>query len=719
MFIVYWERWLDRRLAQMIASRGYEKPYPPQESALDAGLLQGRNVVITSPTSSGKTLVAEIAIAQNYMRDPTSKFLYLVPLKALASEKYEELSQAWQRIGMRVAVTTGDYDSKDEWLARYDLIIATNEKADSLLRQRPSWLGAVKVVVVDEVHLMNDESRGPTLEAVLTRLVRVLPGAQVIAMSATIGNAQELAEWLNASLVSSDWRPVPLRIGVMTDGKVIYDDGSEREVCEPKDESSHYVKCLAEDSLKNGGQFLVFANSRRNAVKLAKDLAPVTDRYSGSPELEAVAKAISSSDGTEIAKELAALIEKGIAFHHAGLSPEQRNAVETSFKRGLIKGIVATPTLAAGVNLPARRVIIPSVMRYESGYGMTPISVMEFRQLCGRAGRPQYDREGEAIAFYDRDPQEFFDVYVRSPPEPIEGHLLQSDEVDFQTLASIASGYEDTLEGIVQFFKLSFSGYKASYDFVEGKVKSSLDYLEAEGFVRFDGMRYRALPFGKRTAELYVKPATAVIIRAALKSMKPDSSDLMAIFAVALSPDAGTVRARESEEDDLEEALERLDGEMGDELKDRVYDSEDPLSSLKTALVLKDWMDEAGIEAIEKKYGVLPGDLYQLRETYQWLFYAAYRLSAPLRRGGAGEKYYRLSVRVKEGIKEELIPIIGLKGIGRVRARILFENGIRSVEDFLRADDSFLSSLPTFGPEIVRGAKESARSNQLSQDGSE
>ncbi|MDP7976621.1 MAG: DEAD/DEAH box helicase, partial [TACK group archaeon] len=483
---MYWERWLDRRLAQIIASRGYERPYPPQESALEAGLLQGKNVVITSPTSSGKTLVAEIAIAQNYMKDPTSKFLYLVPLKALASEKYEEFSRAWQQIGMKVAVTTGDYDSKDEWLARYDLIIATNEKADSLLRQRPSWLGAVKVVVVDEVHLMNDESRGPTLEAVLTRLMRVLPSAQIIAMSATIGNAEELAGWLNASLVSSDWRPVPLRIGVMRDGKVVYDDGSEREVCGPKDEPSHYVKCLAEDSLKSGGQFLVFANSRRNAVKLARDLAPVTDRYSGNPELEAIAKAISSSDGTELAKELAVLVEKGIAFHHAGLSPEQRNAVESSFKRGLIKGIVATPTLAAGVNLPARRVIIPSIMRYESGFGMAPISVMEFRQLCGRAGRPQYDKEGEAIAFFDRDPEEFFDVYVRSPPEPIEGHLLQSDEVDFQTLASIASGYEDTLDGVVQFFKLSFSGYKASYDYVEGKVKSSLDYLENEGFVRFD-----------------------------------------------------------------------------------------------------------------------------------------------------------------------------------------------------------------------------------------
>ncbi len=707
---VCWEKWLDPRLAKIIYGRGYTKPFPPQESALEAGLLDGKNVVMTSPTSSGKTLVAEMAIAQSYVRDPTSKFLYLVPLKALASEKYDEFSRAWRQIGMKVAVTTGDYDSKEEWLAHYDLIIATNEKVDSLLRQRPSWLGAVKIVVVDEVHLMNDASRGPTLEAVLTRLMRVLHGIQIIAMSATIGNAQEIAQWLNASLVSSDWRPVPLKIGVVVNGKVVYEDGSEREICKVKDESSRYLKCLAEDSLKAGGQFLVFANSRRSAVKLAKDLAPVTDRYSGSPELESVAKAIGSTDGTELAKELSALVERGIAFHHAGLSPEQRNIVENYFRRGLIKGIVATPTLAAGVNLPARRVIIPSLMRYEAGSGMAPISVMEFRQLCGRAGRPQYDKEGEAIAFFDRDPEEFFDVYVRSPPEPIQGHLLNSDEVEFQTLASIASGYEDTLEGLIQFFRLSFSGHKATHDYVEKKVKSSLEYLEGEGFIRFDGMKYRPLPFGKRTAELYIKPATAVTIRSALRSLKPESSDLLAIFAVSLSPDAGVVRARESEEEDLEDVLERLDGEMTDDLKDRVYESEDPLSSLKTALVLMDWIDEVGIETIEKRYGVLPGDLYQLRETYQWLFYAAYRLSAPLRRGGAGQRYYKLSVRVKEGIKEELIPIIGLKGIGRVRARILFENGIRTVEEFLRADDSYLSSLPTFGPDIVKAAKESAKS---------
>ncbi len=711
--IVPWEDLVGEKLADLLEARGYKEPFPPQESAVRSGLLQGRNMIISSPTSSGKTLIAEIAIANIYMNDPTSKALYLVPLKAIASEKSSELSSAWKGLGLRVATTTGDYESKDEWLASYNLIIATNEKADSLLRQRPTWLNQIKVVVVDEIHLINEESRGPTLEAVLARLRRLLPRAQIIAMSATIGNPEELAEWLGAVSVVSDWRPVPLKIGVMKSGIVEYEDGLSIDLCSKTKEeknSALYLRCLAEDTLREGGQFLVFANSRRNAVKMAKDLSPVTDRYAGRPELERIAKKIFSLDSTELAKELGELVEKGVAFHHAGLSPEQRKLIEDAFKGGLIKGIVATPTLAAGVNLPARRVIVPSLVRYEAGYGMAPISVIEFKQFCGRAGRPQYDDHGEAIAFFNGDAEEFFEAYVRSPPESIAGHLLEGEEVSFQTLASVASGYEDTKDGITEFFKGSFSGVKYSREEVAEKVDNSLNYLEKEGFVKYDGLRYIATPFGKRTAELYIKPLTAAILRAALRSFKQDTPELLYVYACTITPDSVTVRARESEEQDLDKYFDEVEGEgIGQEFRDFMDLCEDPLSSLKTALVVRDWMNEVGFEAIESKYSVQPGDLYQVREAYQWIFYSAFRLSSTIKRSGIGERYYRFSVRVKEGIKEELIPIIGLRGIGRVRARILYENGIKTVDDFLKTDDSLLLSLPTFGPEIIRQAKESAQ----------
>lgn len=714
-----WRELVGGTLASVIEARGYAKPFPPQEQAIRSGLLEGKNMIITSPTSSGKTLIAEIAVANAYLKDPTSKALYLVPLKAIATEKYSELSTAWKSLGLRVVATTGDYESKDEWLSSFDLIIATNEKADSLLRQRPSWLSQVKVVIADEVHLINDDDRGPTLEAVLTRLRRLLPHAQIIAMSATIGNPGELAAWIGGVAVVSDWRPVPLRIGVVSDGTLVYEDGETLKIDADEDaqrgrrspggsEGNPYLRWLAEATLREGGQFLVFANSRRNAVRIAGELAPVTDRYGGRPELEALAKKVLSSDSTEIAKALANLVDRGIAFHHAGLLPEQRKLIEDGFRHGLIRGIVATPTLAAGVNLPARRVIISSLSRYEAGYGMTSISTIEFKQFCGRAGRPQFDDHGEAIAFYSGDPQEFFDAYVRSPPEPVVGRLMDGEELEAQALASVSSGYEDRDEGLVDFFISTLSGQRYGQDEVKERVEKALEYLKSEGFIAFDGIRYKATAFGKRTAELYIKPSSAVILRAALRSFKEDTPELLYLFAAALAPDSVTVRARESEGEQLESFLDEVDRHAEGEFRLHLEGCEDPYSAVKTALVLRDWMDEKGLEAIEKVYGVQPGDLYQLREIYEWLFYSAYRLSSALRRGAAGEKYFRLSLRVREGIREELIPIIGLKGIGRVRARILFENGIKTVDDFLRADDSLLASLPTFGPEIVRQAKESA-----------
>lgn len=191
---------------------------PAQEKAINAGLLDYRNLLVCTPTASGKTLVAELA-AMNSIIKGIGKAVYIVPLKALATEKYKEFKRKYGHLA-KVIVSIGDRDSADPFISKYDLIITTSEKLDSLIRHKAPWLKDVKVIIVDEIHLINDAGRGPTVEILITLLRQLLKDVQIIGLSATIGNPKELAKWLNAKLVEDDWRPVELHKGVYLDGEV-------------------------------------------------------------------------------------------------------------------------------------------------------------------------------------------------------------------------------------------------------------------------------------------------------------------------------------------------------------------------------------------------------------------------------------------------------------------------------------------------------------------
>ncbi len=208
---------LPRQLYDAISSSITELR-PAQEKAVNAGLLEGKNLLVCTPTASGKTLIAELAAVSAILKGE-GKAVYIVPLKALASEKYKDFKKRYGSL-MKIALSIGDIDSSDSYLSDYDFIICTAEKLDSLLRHHSPWIKSVKVVIVDEVHLLNDPGRGPTLEILITILRQLLPKMQLIALSATIGNSKELAEWLGAELVTDSWRPVKLHQGIYVNGRI-------------------------------------------------------------------------------------------------------------------------------------------------------------------------------------------------------------------------------------------------------------------------------------------------------------------------------------------------------------------------------------------------------------------------------------------------------------------------------------------------------------------
>jgi helicase len=333
---------LDPRIVGVLREQGIEELYPPQAQAIGPALL-GENVVLAIPTASGKSLVAYLAILASVLRG--GKALYIVPLRALAAEKYDDL-KAFEPLGLKVGVSIGDYDSPDPSLEKFDVIVATSERADSLLRHRLNWLQQLTVVVADEVHLINDGDRGPTLEVTLAKLRQVNPRAQVLALSATIKNSDELARWLEAEHVKSDWRPVPLKEGVYHDGLIHFVDRSLQEVKAGEDDLSG----LVEDIIGSGGQALVFVNTRRSTEALAKSLSAnlkVKLEEKHREHLHKIAETIhkEQEEPTSMAARLAKCIEGGVAFHNAGLTNGQRTVVEKEFKKGKIKAIVATPTL--------------------------------------------------------------------------------------------------------------------------------------------------------------------------------------------------------------------------------------------------------------------------------------------------------------------------------------------------------------------------------------
>src|SRR5881628_684853 len=273
---------LDPRIVEILKKQGIEELYPPQADAIGPALL-GENLVLAIPTASGKSLVAYLAILASVLRG--GKGLYIVPLRALAAEKYDALKD-FEPLGIKVGISVGYYYSGDPTLEKFDVIVATSERADSLLRHRIGWLKSLTVVVADEVHLMNDGDRGPTLEVTLAKLRQVNPAAQVIALSATIGNSEEIANWLEAEHVTSEWRPVPLRTGVMHDGKIRFTEGPDRIVQPNGDELSSLVV----DILAEGGQAIVFVSTRRATEALAKKLASVIRKHLSEKDSESLHK---------------------------------------------------------------------------------------------------------------------------------------------------------------------------------------------------------------------------------------------------------------------------------------------------------------------------------------------------------------------------------------------------------------------------------------------
>ncbi len=709
------------QIKRVLTEKGYDELYPPQVDAIAAGVLTGKNVVLASPTASGKTLVAELAILKK-ITEGKGKALYLTPLRALASEKYDEFkkySDLKKPDGhkVRIAISSGDYDESDERLGNYDIIIATNEKADSLLRHKAKWILDVALIVADEVHLLNEAKRGPTLEVVITRLRKLNPNMQLLALSATVRNAAEVADWVGASAITTEWRPVPLKEGVHCQNEIHFKDGSSKTI---QSITGNPIMDIALQTLHEGGQALLFAETRRSAVQMGKRAAAILSKVVSPGEKrssELVARKIrTSGEKTGLSEILADQVTQGAGFHHAGLDATHRRIVEDAFREGKIKMLAATPTLAAGVNLPARLVVITSHERYEAGYGRYPISVLEYKQFCGRAGRPKYDEYGEAvlIAQTEEERDALLENYVLAKPERLWSRLGVEKVLRPHVLSTIATGFARSDEGLRDFFSSTFYAYQYGPRAIASRMADILKYLAKEEMITYDGQELVATRFGRRVSELYIDPVSAVTIRDGLYRRAVNLTDFSYLHLIARTPDiAPRVYPRRGDDEKLASMASERAQEFMCEIPDELLGSFDPhyedfLSEVKTAAVLLDWIEETSEDEILKKHRVEPGDLMRLVQIADWLLYSAQELGDLFGHKDLRKPLGQLRLRVEKGTKADVIPLLSLQGVGRARARALHNAGFQTIEDIRKASPSQLALVPLIGTKLAKKIKEQA-----------
>ena len=695
---------ISDRVAEALMENGYVNLHPPQAEAIPVAL-QGHNIVAAIPTASGKSLIGYIPALQ-MMVEKHRKVLYIVPLKALASEKKEDFDK-FSKLGIRSHMSTGDLDSDDKNLEDADVVVATSEKADSMIRHGSRWIEQVGLVIADEIHMIHDPGRGPTLEVTLTKLIRRNRKLQIIALSATMSNAFDLAEWLHARLIESDWRPIPLKEGVFFNGEIEFDDRSKREV--PSDGED--VWSLVKQAVQDGGQSLVFVNSRRStealAVKYSKKMSELAGRTLSRYELDLLE---GDSETTATGRKLSSCVKCGIAFHNAGLTYRQRKYVEDNFRNGQIKCIVATPTLAAGINLPARRVIVRDTTRYESNYGNSPISVMEIKQMCGRAGRPGYDPYGEAVlvAKNEMDYEHLMEDYVDHETERLTSKLFNEKVLRSHVLGLLATEDAHCKEDIIDFLKETFFGTVSQLFGIESVIDGIVNSLIEEDMAKSDGDSVRATSFGKRVSDLYIDPASASILRTAVEKITDDTNILPILLAAAMTPDVLGMYPKKSDQ----ERLDRISDEVWPELlvdPDQIedYNYEYFNSDLKVALLIQDWIEEMDEDTITDTMGIGPGDIRSKIDMMDWIIYAMSEI-AYMFNPGAIKKIRPLMTRIRYGVKEELMDLVSFRGVGRSRARILFDKGIRTKTDVMDISEQELANIPKIGSVLASKMKEQA-----------
>jgi len=472
-----------------------------QLSAINDGkILEGQHIVVSAPTSSGKTMIGELASLKCVLEG--KKALFLLPLKALVNDKVRQFTETYSSLGVKTIEATGESDNISPLLkGQYDICLLTYEKFLAVILGNPYILEQVGTIVVDEVQMIADNSRGANLEFLLTLLrMRRREGIepQLIALSAVIGDTNGLEGWLDADLLRREERPVPLNEGIVSsngDFHYLTSDTNEektaRQLITPtftgKRSSQNIVIPLVHKIIEDGGQVIVFREKTGETWGCANYLA---HHITLPPATQALSK-LPSGDPSSASNRLKECLQRGTAFHNSHLDREEKLAIEESFREGELKVIAATTTLAMGVNTPASDVIVVG-LNHPNG----PYSIAEYKNITGRAGRLGYRDRGRSylVAKEMRNEHHYWSYYISGKPEDISSRFFDED-TDPRSLIIrvVALGQKNMpsgvhVEDVINFLECSFGAFQhnkqyGSFSYDHDELLDALNDLEGHNLV--------------------------------------------------------------------------------------------------------------------------------------------------------------------------------------------------------------------------------------------
>ncbi|MCA9477868.1 MAG: hypothetical protein KC535_01855 [Nanoarchaeota archaeon] len=480
---------------------------------------------------------------------------------------------------------------------------------------------------------------------------------------------------------------------------------------------------LALDTLSKRKQALVFCASKRAAESQAEKIAKTIKNDSLLSLSEQILHVLANP--TKQCRRLASCVRKGIAFHHAGLASKQRELIEDHFRKGDISIICSTPTLAAGLDMPAFRSIIRDTKRF-GPRGMQPIPVLEYEQMSGRAGRPGKEDYGEAIiiASKEGDIEYYTDRYINGEVEELYSKLAVEPVLRTYVLSLVSTEFIKSTQELYDFFDTTFYAHQYGdtqklhatldrmigilrrWEFLEGEQrKETIDFVSASDLEGQLSEQLVATPLGKRVSEMYIDPLTAHTLLTGLPGLSIVSDEAFALShllccALELRPLLGTKVGDLELIESLRESRQTL---ITEEEFYRIS-QDDFEDTLKTAKFFEDWMNEMTEDQLLETYQVRPGEISIKMQTADWLLYACEELARMKQMQPLLKIIKRVRTRVKHGVRNELIPLLSFKGIGRSRARKLFSHNIQKVSDVTQTSYEKLSTI--VGTKIAANLKE-------------
>ena len=611
------------------------------QSALIPIVNKDCNVLIASATSSGKTIMSEM-FGSYELRKNKRKMLFLCPLRALANEKYNDwIESGYHFSDLKIGIFTGDYksDTSDKEMGKYDILIMTSEMLNHKIRNGIcEFVKDIGVCVIDESHLLTVEGRGDHLESAIINFSRLNNTCRFVLLSATLPNVEEVAEWFATSINNKDTyvlrsthRPCPLKIHIMK-----YDDQSD--FGSPLNELVESVcKCTVK---YYNDKFLIFVHAKKIGEMIVEGLAR--------RNIEA-------------------------KFHNANLDKTQRIDIEKDFKKNKEhRVLVATSTLAWGVNLAARRVIIAGVTR-----GPELVPSYDILQMMGRAGRPPYDTEGDAHVFFPNSRAiELSKIALQ--PEPIRSKILDVsfvntyDTLCFHIISEINSNRIKNKNDIVDWYSKTLSHHQ-KIKINNSVLESTIERLLKSGLIIINELKeFDITTIGKVASIMYFNPFDLSNLVANFgKLFKQDSFDDMDL-SFALAHVGSNVVGNLSKQDkiDMQSFLEKL------EKKNKKY----PENITKIAYLYNKILNGRHEQRHFSLYKTLQNDISRTLQALKII-------DSMGKRWNKKDFFSVLEKRAMYGVPAKLVGLIEIKGIGKIRAEKLFNKGIKNKKEIIQNID--------------------------------